>query len=55
MDKKYIILQEENVGIIPAHVEAFSKRAKKFEPSKSRFNFNIQSNNKKCFSKCRFY
>ena len=35
MDKKYIILQEENVGIIPAHVEAFSKRAKKFEPSKA--------------------
>lgn len=35
MGKKYIVLQEENVGIIPGHVEAFTERAKKFEPSKA--------------------
>ncbi len=33
--KKYIVLQEENVGIIPGHVRAFTERAKKFEPSKA--------------------
>ncbi len=35
MDKKYIVLQEENVGIIPGHVKAFTERAKKFEPTKA--------------------
>ena len=34
MDKKYIILQEENVGIIPAHVEAFPKEQKNLNPQK---------------------